>query len=305
MILNAIILLEIFMKYKKIIVENDASVLEILESSLRDYSRKKLKSFIKYRMVEVDGRVETNSSKILKKGSLVTLYFDKKVIPKWDLNILYEDDDLIVIDKPAGLLSVANSKEKEVTAFRIVGDYLKSNNKNVKVFVVHRLDQGTSGVLMFAKNMDIKETLQKDWNLLVKKREYVAVVEGVMKGEGTFKSYLTMNKAQIVYSTHDTNGWYAVTHYKAVKSGENMTYLEVNIDTGRRNQIRVHMSEAGHPVVGDKKYGSRMNPIGRLALHASKLWIKDPRNGKMLKLETSVPKEISNLVRGSEDKWTL
>lgn len=285
------------MKSKIVVVDKESNLLNILENSLKDLSRKKIKSFIKYKMVLVNGKVVTNSSQIVKKGSCVEIFFSKKIIPEISLDIIYEDKDLIVINKPAGLLSISNQREKEITAFRLVSDYVKKNNKNAKIFVVHRLDQGTSGVLMFSKNLKLKESLQNAWNDLVRKREYIAVVEGQMKGAGTIESYLSMNKAQVVYSTKGNFGWYAVTHYKVLKSNTLGSLLEVNIDTGRRNQIRVHMSEKGHPIFGDKKYGSKNNPIGRLALHASKLWIIDPRSDTLLKLEAEVPKELKNIVK--------
>lgn len=286
------------MKEKIIYVEKEDKLLEILKRSIQDVSTKKLKSFIKHKMVSVDGKVVTNSSFDIKAESRVTVSFSKKVIPDYDLDIIYEDKDIVVIDKPAGLLSISNSKEKEVTAFRLVSDYIKRNNKNAKLFVVHRLDQGTSGVLLFSKNLRLKEKLQKEWNELVSKREYIAVVGGRMPEKGTFESYLTMNHFQIVYSTKNKEiGNYARTNYRLLSYKNKYSLLEVNIDTGRRNQIRVHMSEAGHPIVGDKKYGSKVNPINRLALHASKLYLKDPRTGNLLKLESSVPAEIKNLVR--------
>lgn len=286
------------MKSKIIKVDREDSLLNVLSVNFKDLSNKKIKSFIKYKMVEVNGKAITNSSVIIKKNSIVQVFFSKRSIPKIDLEIIYEDDDLIVINKPAGLLSISNNKEKELTAFHLVSDYVKKDNKRAKIFVVHRLDQGTSGVLMFSKSLKLKEKLQTNWNELVKKREYVAVVSGKVNEEGTIESYLAMNRAQIVYSTKRTDeGWYALTHYKLMKYKNNMSLLCVNIETGRRNQIRVHMSESGHPIVGDKKYGSIITQYGRMMLHASKLHIIDPRNNKLLKLESDIPREITNIVK--------
>ncbi len=285
------------MKSKRIEVIEEGILLNILEDNLKDLSNKKIKSLIKYNMIHVDGKPCTKANEHINKGSIIEVYFSKRSIPKIDLNIIYEDDDLIAIEKPAGLLSISNSKEKEVTAFRLVSEYIKTNKKNAHLFVVHRLDQGTSGVLMFAKNLKIKEKLQKNWNDLVIKREYTAVVEGKMPTHGIIESYLTMNHFQIVHSTKNKEiGLYAKTEYEMIRSNKAYSMLKVNIYTGRRNQIRVHMSESGHPVVGDKKYGSRKNPIDRLALHASKLHLIDPRNNKTLKLECDVPPEIDNLI---------
>lgn len=285
------------MKEKIINVSEEGSLLRLLKENLEDLSLKKIKSFLKYKMVLVDGKVVSNGSIVLYPGSQVRVIFSRKVIDEGELDIIYEDKDMIAIDKPAGLLSISNNKEKELTAFRKVSDYIKRNHKSAKLFVVHRLDQGTSGVLLFAKNEKTKSVLQKNWNDIVKKREYTAVVEGKMDKSGTIESYLAMNHFQIVYSTKDReNGWYARTHYRLVKYKNNYSMLKVDIDTGRRNQIRVHMSESGHPVTGDKKYGAKKNPINRLALHAGKLHLIDPRNGKLLKLESNTPFEIEKLV---------
>lgn len=284
------------MKEKSITVNENIALLEALTNNLPDLSRKKLKTFLKYEMVEVDGRVVTNANHIVLHGSTIKVHFSKRVIDEFDLNIIYEDADLIAIDKPAGLLSISNSKEKEFTAFRMVSDYLKKEKPSSKLFVVHRLDQGTSGVLVFAKNERIKKKLQESWNDIVKKREYIAVVEGKINDKGTIESYLAMNHFQKVYSTKNTEGWYAITHYKKLKYNNGYTLLKVDIDTGRRNQIRVHLSEVGHPVTGDKKYGAKKNPINRLALHASVLEFVDPRTGATLKLEAQVPSVIRHLV---------
>lgn len=285
-------------KVKIFINDKDIKLIDCLSSNLDGQSNKKIKSYVKYKMVEVDGKIITNANTEIKSGSTVKIYFSKRTIPEYELDIIYEDKDLIAIDKPAGLLSISNNKEKELTAYRLVSDYLKKDNKHAKVFVVHRLDQGTSGVLVFAKNQNIQEKLQTNWNDIVKKREYIAVVEGTMEKSGTIKSFLTMNHFQIVHSTNNKEiGNLAITHFKTVKTKNTYSLLEVDIDTGRRNQIRVHMSEKGHPIVGDKKYGSKKNPIGRLALHASKLHFIDPRSGKLLKIEKACPKEIIDLVK--------
>jgi len=278
---------------KKIIVEKDDTLLNILVGIYREVSKKKIKSIIKYKEVMVDGKVIVNSSTIIKKGSIIEVTFGRKIIDEASLDIIYEDKDIIVIDKPAGLLSISNKKEHEETAFRKVSDYIKINNPKSRLFVVHRLDQATSGVLMFAKNEKIKEQLQNRWNELVKLREYVAVVEGRVEEERTIEGYLTMNHFQIVHSTRDrVNGWYAKTHFVRIKTNGKYSLIKVDIATGRRNQIRAHMSEEGHPIVGDKKYGTKSNPLGRLGLHASRLELIDPRNGKMLKFSSATPKMI-------------
>lgn len=285
------------MKNRTFEIFEETKLLTFLKKNLSELSNQKIKSLIKYSMIEVDGKITNKADYLLHKGNTVTVYFNKKEIPKYDLKIIYEDEDLIAIDKPSGLLSISNNKEKEETAFRIVSDYIKKKNKNNRLFVVHRIDQYTSGVLLFAKNQKIKEALQKDWNGLVKKREYVAIVEGKMPKRGVIESYLTMDHFQKVHSTKDQeHGWYAKTEYKNITHKGKYTFLKVDISTGRRNQIRAHFSEQGHPIVGDKKYGSKIDPVGRLALHASKLYIEDIRTGGILKLETPIPNAIMELV---------
>ena len=236
-------------KKKEVITESAQKLIDIISASLKDLSNKTIKNYIKHEMVEINGKVETNANKIIEKNSNVTIYFTKRKVPKIDLKILYEDEDLIAIDKPSGLLSISNSKEKELTAFRLVSDYIKTNNKNAKLFVIHRLDEHTSGVLLFSKNLSLKERLQKNWNDYVKLREYTCVVKGKMPSEGRIESYLTMNHFQIVHSTNNKNiGHLAITRYKLLKDKNTYSLLKVEIDTGRRNQIRVHLSEQGHPI---------------------------------------------------------
>ena len=284
-------------KKKEIIVDKQLSLFDIVKDSLSDTSNRTIKNYIKHGMVLVDNKIITNSNIMVMPNSLVTIFFKKRTIPEFDLKIIYEDDDLIAIDKPSGLLSISNSKEKEITAFRLVSDYIKKSNKKSHLFVVHRLDQDTSGVLLFAKNEHIKEELQKRWNELVKLREYVCVVKGKTRESDKIESYLTMNHFQIVYSTKNKdNGHLAITHYERLKYKNSYSLLRVEIETGRRNQIRVHLSEKGFSIVGDKKYGSKVNPIGRLALHASVLKIIDPRDNKLLILEAPIPIEIESLV---------
>lgn len=284
-------------KKKTILASEEQTLLDIIKSSCKELSNKTIKNYIKHKMVEVNNKKETNCNKIINKNSVITIYFTLRRVPKIDLEIIYEDKDLIAINKPSGLLSISNKKEKEITAFRLVSDYIKRNNPKAKLFVVHRLDEQTSGILLFSKNLKLKELLQKNWNNLVLLREYYCVIAGHMEAKGIIKSYLTMNHNQIVYSTKNKElGHLAITKYERIKQNKAYSLLRVEIDTGKRNQIRVHMSEKNHPIVGDKKYGSVVNPIGRLALHASRLIIKDPRTNAIIELYSEVPKEILTLV---------
>jgi 23S rRNA pseudouridine1911/1915/1917 synthase len=207
------------------------------------------------------------------------------------LKILHEDKDIIVIDKPAGMLSVSTDRGDEVTAYRLLNDYLR--NKRTRVWIVHRLDRDTSGVLLFAKNERVKAALQDDWESMAISREYVAVVQGqVNPPEGQVKSWLKQNKSLIVYSCprgREGDGKLAVTNYRVMKSGAKYSLLAISLETGRKNQIRVHMKDLGCPVVGDKKYGATANPLGRLGLHATLLVVKHPTRGTEMRFESEVP----------------
>jgi 23S rRNA pseudouridine1911/1915/1917 synthase len=288
------------MKEKKqvIMVDKENTLLDSLVFFKKDISRNDLKNYLKYEMVMVNGKVITRATEKVYFGDEITIYYQKKRIPEFDLKILYEDKDIIAISKPSGLLSISNDKEKEVTAFRMVREYVRKNNPHTYLFAIHRLDQDTSGVLMFGKNEKIKDELQSNWNEIVKKRGYYAVIEGNFSGKsGTFRSYLKENKLGFIYSTRDKSGKYAVTNYKEIGSNGRYSLMDVDIETGRRNQIRVHFSESGHPILGDKKYGSRVNPLGRLALHSYELSFIDPRNGKMITIRDDMPEEFRKVIK--------
>ena len=283
-------------KKKIILVKENSSLLNVLTNELVDLSNRTIRNYIKHGMVKVNNKVVKFSNAMLNTNDEVIINFSKREIPNYKLKIIYEDDDIIVIDKPAGLLTISNAKEKDITAFRMVSDYIKQNNPKSKLFVVHRLDQNTSGVLLFSKNLKLKEELQDRWNELVKIREYTCAVEGKITKNGFFESYLTSDHNQIIHSTKNKEiGKYAKTNYEVVKYNSKYSLLRVQIDTGRRNQIRVHMSEHGHPIVGDKKYGSKDNSINRLALHANRLVLTDIRDGKDLVFTSEVPTCITNI----------
>jgi RluA family pseudouridine synthase len=214
------------------------------------------------------------------------------------LEILYEDRDILVVDKPAGLLTVGTETNKFKTAYYILTDYvrkgcLKSRNR---IFIVHRLDQWTSGVLIFAKSEEVKLQLKAQWKGTEKK--YVAVVYGhLAQKEGMITSYLSENKAYVVYSTTDvTKGKLAQTVYKVLKETKQFSLLEINLLTGRKNQIRVHMTDRGHPIVGDRKYGKAKDGYRRLALHSKSISFKHPTSGEQMTFETKVPNHFNTLI---------
>lgn len=287
------------MKEKKqtFISEKNISLLDSVHEFKKDLSKKSIKAYIKNKMVRVNENVVTNSNYMLNKGDYVEIYYEKKVIPEYNLDILYEDDFLIIINKPSGLLSISNDKEKIITAYRMVSDYVKSSGKKNYIFVVHRLDQDTSGILMFCKDEKIRDKMQDNWNNMVKKRGYIALVDGKIKGNGTIHTFLMEDKKQFVYSSRNGIGKEAITHYFTLKNNNNYSMLQVFIDTGRRNQIRVHLSEKGYPIVGDKKYRCKTNPIKRLCLHANILEFIHPVSKKLISIKCDVPLEFGKLIK--------
>ncbi len=220
----------------------------------------------------------------------------RKHLPR-GVEMLYEDNDIVVVDKPAGLLTVGTPTEKINTAHAVLTDYIRkgSSKSRKRVFTVHRLDQWTSGVLVFAKSQDIKDRLQERWKDTEKK--YVAVVHGrLTPQEGVITSYLAENKAFVVYSTTAAKGKLAQTGYKVLREAAQFRLLEIALLTGRKNQIRVQMADKGHPVVGDRKYGKNKDGYRRLALHSKSISFKHPVSGERLTVEAPVPAYFKELM---------
>ncbi len=278
-------------------VNCEAELLPFLLENLKGQSRNNIKSLLTYRQVSVDGKIETKHNFPLTAGMTVEILWSKSRENKHDtLDIIYEDEHIIAINKPAGLLSISNEKEKERTAYHMLTDYVKEKDKNSRIFVVHRLDRDTSGIFIVAKNEETKYALQDKWNDLVSRREYTAVVEGSPDdSRGTIKSRLRETRTHLVYSAE--TGDLAITNYEVVKPGKQYSLLRVQIATGRKNQIRVHMKDIGHPIAGDKKYGAKTSPIARLALHASLIELYYPPMDKMITLEAKTPHSFTKLVK--------
>ena len=274
-------------------------MLKFLLSQMPEKSRTTVKSFLAHRQVAVDYHTITHFDYPLNPGQVVTITHGKipEEIRYKGLRILFEDPYLIVIEKDAGLLSIATAKEKILTTYSILSGHIKKENPNNRIFVVHRLDRDTSGVMVFAKSEEVQSLMQRAWQDAVIQRTYVAVVEGAVENEkGTIRSFLKENKAFVVYSTNvPGEGDEAITHYKVIRKNDEFSLLEVDLETGRKNQIRVHMKDIGHPIVGDKKYGSKTNPIGRSGLHARVLSFIHPVTGKEIRYETAVPQKFMYL----------
>ena len=286
---------------KEFKVKEECELLPFLISKYPHLSRNAVKSLLSNHQVAVDGAPVSQFNLKLAKEDVVIV--SKNRISKKtrrDLPIIFENDEFVVIDKPSGLLSVASDTEKARTAYRMVSDYIQQKDKHSRIFVVHRLDEDTSGVLLFAKNPKIRDILQDNWSEIVKSRRYYAVVEGVMeKKEDRLINYLKENSLNLMYvtkNTKDKDAKKCITNYKVIDSNDKYSLLDINIETGRKNQIRVQLGNLGHYVLGDDKYGEPENPIKRLALHAYELSFIHPVSGKLMIFSTKMPESFINLV---------
>ena len=209
------------------------------------------------------------------------------------LDIIYEDKDILVVNKPAKILTVSDGI-KENTLYSMAREYVKKKHKSNKIFIVHRLDKDTSGVLVFAKSEQIKKELQTNWNR-VARREYLGILEGVLKeNQGVIRNYLLESSTHTVYVSKNKKGDYAKTKYEVIKRTQENTVVKIEIKTGKKHQIRVGFANLGYPLIGDKKYKSKTNPIKRLGLHATKLTLK--RNEKEQEFYAKVPKEFERFI---------
>lgn len=278
------------------VVPQDLSILDALLGMFPQSSKTTLRSWIKEGRIFVDNEIVKASNIQVSAGQVITLGQRKKYI-KDLIPIIYEDKDLVVIDKPTGLLSVAAAFEKAETAHGL----LKAHYKPRKIYVVHRLDQDTSGALLFAFNETAYEKLKSLFEKHDIERSYTAIVEGqINTDKGTWKSYLTEDANYKVHMTFDSEeGEEAITHYETIATSKHFSWLRLTLETGKKNQIRVHCQACGHPVVGDKKYGSEMNPIKRLCLHAHLLAFKHPTTNKILRCEAPMPENFYKLIKPS------
>jgi 23S rRNA pseudouridine1911/1915/1917 synthase len=277
-------------------VKEPAELLAFLLATLTNMGRNSVKSLLARGQVSVNDRAVTAYNFPLQPGHTVAIHKERASVqaPLLGMSILHEDDDIIVIQKDSGLLSVASPQpqENEVTAYRQLTEHVRRSNPKGRIFIVHRLDRDTSGVMMFAKSERIQQQLQNSWQDTVKERTYIALVEGkVRKPEGTISSWLKESSTLKMYSSpYPNDGQHAVTHYKVLQAGSAFSLLEVRLETGRKNQIRVHMQDIGHPVTGDKKYGSKTKVIGRLGLHARVLAFIHPTTEEWMRFDTDIPK---------------
>lgn len=279
----------------------ESTLMQCLEAKLTDHKRTSIKALMKYNQVALNSMPTSQFDQPIHTGDTLSVNFTRPFVvfshPR--IKLVYEDNDIIVINKGSGILSVSTDNVKDGTAYSILRDYLKKKDPRLMLFVVHRLDRDTSGLMMFAKNVEAKEAMQHNWNNMVLGRRYVAVVEGkVEQEEGVVKSYLAETSQFEVYSTQNPDeGQLAITRFKRLQCNNGYSLMELSLDTGRKNQIRVHMKDLGHPIVGDRKYGAKASPIHRLGLHARTLHFAHPVTKKEMLFETPIPSRFLSLLK--------
>lgn len=291
-------------------------LIDFLAEAFAPVKRTTVKAWLKYGQVRAAGNITSQFDTVLHPGNLVEVNTSRpwQTLSHPRLRLVYEDDDIIVVSKGYGLLSVGTDtrrgtggeSSRDVTAYSILRDYLKRVNPANKLFIVHRLDQHTSGLMMFAKSIEAKEAMQHNWNNMVIDRRYAAIVEGYPEpAEGTVDTMLAENSRHVVYVPSDNpdecpgrpeDMKRAVTRYTTVKKRGGYALLDVSLDTGRKNQIRVHMQHLGHPIAGDRKYGAKTSPIHRLCLHARTLRFAHPITRRDMNFEIPLPSSFSKLV---------
>ncbi len=280
----------------EIIVQKEDLLLNYLYNHLA-MPKKRIKQFLVHGCIYMNHQSITKYDYKVKPG--MKIFIDTKQNKKeYPFQILFEDEAMIVVDKPSGLLSIATEKEKENTLYHMVREYLREKEKNAKIFIVHRLDKDTSGIVVFAKNEKLKQDLQDHWKEYASLREYVAVVHGILKEkEKKVIQYLKEGKTGLVYPCQKREGKEAITFYQVIKENKDYSMLRIEIETGRKNQIRVALHTMNHPIVGDKKYGLKKDRQKRLYLHANRLRLYCPHIKKEILFETKVPIEFKKMIK--------
>ena len=286
-------------KYNELVVREETTLLEFLLKEMSGISRNRAKDILAGHGVTVDRRNTTRYDEPLHPGQVVRVSKHKQSnqLLNHYVKIVYEDKDLVVIEKAVGILSMP-ATAKQYSAKQVLDEYFAKRHFKCTAHTVHRLDRNTSGLMMYAKNLEIAKILEDNWHDIVFDRRYVAVVSGEMEREGgTIESWLKDNKAYITYSSPEDpgGGKYAITHYHTLKTTPRCSLVELKLETGRKNQIRVHMQDIGHPILGDNKYGNGQDPIGRLCLHAYRLDFYHPRTGEVMNFETPYPRDFMKL----------
>lgn len=281
-------------------VEEDAQLLDWLIANLKGLSRNKVKDTLHGRGIKVNGKIVTQFDYPLTRGMKISVSKSKKndTFKSRYVNLVYEDPYLVVIEKKPGILSMA-AGHKSLNVKTVLDDYFRQTKQRCTAHVVHRLDRDTSGLMVYAKDMQTEQTLEHEWHNIVYDRRYVAVVSGEMEeDEGTIANWLKDNKAYVTYSSPvDNGGKYAVTHFHVLDRTTEHSLVEYKLETGRKNQIRVHSADMNHPVCGDVKYGNGDDPIHRLCLHAYMLHFFHPVTRARMEFETPVPSQFRMLFK--------
>jgi 23S rRNA pseudouridine1911/1915/1917 synthase len=284
-------------------VESNQELLAFLFSQCPEVKKTRVRQWLKLGQVQVNGRSSTRFDHPLEPGDLVTIRAKEdakadSLLPA-TMRVVFEDADIIVIEKPERLLSMASATESEKTAYAFLTNYVRRGDpkSRERVWIVHRLDRDTSGLMVFAKTERSKQVLQENWYKTQKR--YLAIVEGSPPAdEGLLDSHLDENGPFRVYSAPKSpRTRHAVTRYRVLERMAETSLIEMSLETGRRNQIRVHLADVGCPIVGDEKYGAATDPVRRLALHSSSLELNHPRSGELLSFDSPLPHKLSRLVR--------
>ena len=291
-------------KYMEFPVKYESRLMEFLMKEMYGVSRNRVKDLLRGHAVSIDKKLTTQFDTEVHPGQIVRITRQKKkteLVNKL-VKIIYEDHDIVVVHKSEGILSMASSPAQHCVK-KVLDDYFQKRHFKCTAHVVHRLDRETSGLIIYAKNVEIQQLLVRDWQHIVSDRRYVAVVSGKLEKEGgTIRSWLKETKSFVTVSSPvDNGGKEAITHFRTMKTSSDFSLVELKLQTGRKNQIRVHMKDIGFPVLGDSKYGNGKNPLGRLCLHAFRLNFTHPRTGEFMEFEVPVPQSF---IRLFEDKTT-
>jgi 23S rRNA pseudouridine1911/1915/1917 synthase len=289
---------------QRLAVKEADTLLPCLLELLKPQSKTSVKALLRRRQVWVNGTPVTHFNTPLNPGDEVLISHEKGRVTfsHPQMKIVWEDDELIVIDKKEGLLSVSDSPAQERTAYFLLSQYVKKISPRNKIFILHRLDKGTSGLMMFARNKNMQEYLRANWHEMITRRTYIAVTEGVPeKKEDAIVTWLAENSRMKVYCTDPQHGKEAISRYRVLKSNAKYALIELELETGRKNQIRAQMEHIGYPVAGDPKYGAKTDPAGRLMLHASRLFFIHPATGEEMRFETPAPKPFRDLMNEQDN----
>ena len=291
-------------KYSEHVVREETTLLEFIISTMDGISRNRAKDILAGHGITVDRQQTTRYDLPLHPGQVVRISKHKggSQLQNHYVRIVYEDKELIVIEKAEGILSMP-ATAKQYSVKQVLDEYFEKRHFKCTAHTVHRLDRETSGLMMYAKNLETAQILEDNWHDIVFDRRYVALVRGEMEHEGgTIQSWLKDNNAYFTYSSPDDpgGGKFAVTHYHTLQTSPHCSLVELKLETGRKNQIRVHMQDIGHPVCGDRKYGDGFDPIHRLALHAYRLHFYHPRTGEVMQFETPIPRNFLEFINRNE-----